>query len=487
MLTTWPLGIWLGLATLGTLAAATTWRTGDPRHHAPPGLAFGLMLFYYREPAAAPGGEPRRAALVDDHRARGRAHGRGRPRVGDSERGFHPVPELRAEAPPGARRGPAGANLVVGWASFLSIATVPLGGVLLDRDPATGRGDRGGPGRDRRRPAAPSRSAAPPPSGACSSASCSRPSLAWSPCQARRSRRGAATRGSGSSTRSSIAGMGLAPVVAGYLVDRSGGAAALWLAAILWLSALPALWVFRVLQRRWVAAGPARAERRPAAAQAWRSPRGRWHNGPRMTTLKDSHPPLAATPGLVFHGVSFDPVKHTVRAFDLAGFDAELQDPDVFSWVDIQAPDIAPMNEVLRRMDIDLVLVSHFDRPEVLPRIVERSDCLAFYLYPIYEPESHLDTAHDHRGDRVRPDDPGPRHRLRDHLPPAPARRGGPDQGDLRRQLPAGRQDARLHRVPVPAALPLRLRAPQPRQRQLPRPPRGGAGGRAAPAAFPRA
>ncbi len=111
-----------------------------------------------------------------------------------------------------------------------------------------------------------------------------------------------------------------------------------------------------------------------------------------MTTLKDAQTPLTSTPGLVFHGVSFDPVKHTVRTFDLGGFDAELQDPDVFSWVDIQAPDIAPMNEVLRRMDIDLVLVSHFDRPEVLPRIVERSDCLGFYLYPIYEPESHLDT-----------------------------------------------------------------------------------------------
>ena len=113
-----------------------------------------------------------------------------------------------------------------------------------------------------------------------------------------------------------------------------------------------------------------------------------------MTTVKGTPTPLTSGPGLVFHGVSFDPVKHTVRTFDLTGFEAELQDPDVFSWVDIQAPDIAPMNEVLRRMDIDLVLVSHFDRPEVLPRIAERSDCLAFYLYPIYEPERHLDTAH---------------------------------------------------------------------------------------------
>ena len=112
-----------------------------------------------------------------------------------------------------------------------------------------------------------------------------------------------------------------------------------------------------------------------------------------MTSVKDSLAPLAGTPGLVFHGISFDPSNHTVRTFDLAGFDAELQDPVVFSWIDIQAPDISPMNEVLRHMDIDLVLVSHFDRPEVLPRIVERSDCLAFYLYPIYEPETHLDTA----------------------------------------------------------------------------------------------
>jgi hypothetical protein len=134
-----------------------------------------------------------------------------------------------------------------------------------------------------------------------------------------------------------------------------------------------------------------------------------------MTTLRDTQAPMTKTPGLIFHGVSFDPVKHTVRPFDLTGFDAELQDPDVFSWVDIQAPDIAPMNEVLRRMDIDLVLVSHFDRPEVLPRIAERSDCLAFYLYPIYEP-SGTSTPRDDRGDRVRPDDSRPRDGLRDHV-----------------------------------------------------------------------
>jgi hypothetical protein len=111
-----------------------------------------------------------------------------------------------------------------------------------------------------------------------------------------------------------------------------------------------------------------------------------------MTVVHERAHPLAASPGLIFHGVSFKPADHSTRVFDVAGLDKELEDPDVFSWVDIQAPDIAPMNEVLRRMDIDLVLVSHFDQPEVLPRIVERPDCLAFYLYPIYDPERHLDT-----------------------------------------------------------------------------------------------
>jgi magnesium transporter len=94
----------------------------------------------------------------------------------------------------------------------------------------------------------------------------------------------------------------------------------------------------------------------------------------------------------VFHGVSFNPSDHSTRSFDRAGLDRELADPNVFSWIDIQAADISTLNEVLKRLEIDLVLVSHFDRPEILPRIVERPDCLAFYLYEIEEPERHLET-----------------------------------------------------------------------------------------------
>ena len=91
-----------------------------------------------------------------------------------------------------------------------------------------------------------------------------------------------------------------------------------------------------------------------------------------------------------FHGVSFDPATQAVRRFSLAELDRELADPAVFSWIDIQADRIDPLNDVLRRMGIDLVLVGHFGEPEVLPRIVERPDCLAFYLYSIHEPEHHL-------------------------------------------------------------------------------------------------
>ncbi len=90
---------------------------------------------------------------------------------------------------------------------------------------------------------------------------------------------------------------------------------------------------------------------------------------------------------------SFNPHRKAMKTFELSQLEAELADENVFSWIDIQAPSIAPLNDVLRRLDIDLVLTSHFQAPEILPRIVERSDCLAFYLYEVEDPELHLDTS----------------------------------------------------------------------------------------------
>jgi len=91
--------------------------------------------------------------------------------------------------------------------------------------------------------------------------------------------------------------------------------------------------------------------------------------------------------------VSFERESKTTRAFDLADLDRELSNQGVFSWIDIQDSHIATLNDVLRRLGLDLVLTSHFDEPEILPRIVERQDCLAFYLYEVADPELHLDTS----------------------------------------------------------------------------------------------
>lgn len=95
-----------------------------------------------------------------------------------------------------------------------------------------------------------------------------------------------------------------------------------------------------------------------------------------------------------FHAVSFDPTARTCHVFSREELDRELDNPNVFSWIDIEASDIGVLNDVLASLEIDLVLLSHFDEPEILPRIVERSDCLAFYLYEIVNPERHLDTSH---------------------------------------------------------------------------------------------
>jgi magnesium transporter len=104
-------------------------------------------------------------------------------------------------------------------------------------------------------------------------------------------------------------------------------------------------------------------------------------------------PTLASGKDVVFHGVSFDAEARSCRTFGREDLERELRDPKVFSWIDLQAPDISVLNDLLRRWEIDLVLTSHFDEPEILPRIVERPDCLAFYLYEVVDPELHLDTS----------------------------------------------------------------------------------------------
>jgi MFS family permease len=253
MLTSWPLGIWLGLATLASVATATTWRVAILVTTLLTALAFGLTLFGYREPAALRG-----AATAQRWWTIGGREAALTTIIGLAwatlNAGFMLFlsfgPKLLLE------RGaiPADANLAIGWASLLSIFTVTLGGVLLDRV--------------RRRGAVIVAGLAGCGIG-CAALALGGPPALWSilvglliaPVAGVVALAGEVLSPPSRSTGFGIfytlfyAGMGLAPVVAGYLVDRNGGSAAVWLAAILWLSALPTLAIFRVFHRRWAASG----------------------------------------------------------------------------------------------------------------------------------------------------------------------------------------------------------------------------------------
>jgi MFS family permease len=252
MLIGWPLGIGLGLVTLGALAGATTWRTAIVVTTLSALLALVLMLLGYREPTAVSdrsGAERRWWSITGRETALVMLAGLAWATLNAGFILFLSFgPKLLLER--GAT--PASANLVVGWASLLSIATGPLGGGLLDRvrrrDAVIAAGLVG-------------------PALACGGLALGGPAVLWSvllglligPVVGVVALAGEALSPPSRSTGFALfytllyAGMGVAPVVAGYLVDLSGGAAALWLAAASWLAALPALWIFRVLQQRWAA------------------------------------------------------------------------------------------------------------------------------------------------------------------------------------------------------------------------------------------
>lgn len=99
-------------------------------------------------------------------------------------------------------------------------------------------------------------------------------------------------------------------------------------------------------------------------------------------------------PAPEMHAIGFHRGDQSVRPFEVADLEAKLADSEHIAWIDIQDPDIAPLNAILRRIGIDRVQLGHFDEPEVLPRIIEHEKCLVFNLYEIADPECHLDTSH---------------------------------------------------------------------------------------------
>jgi MFS family permease len=248
MLATWPLGIGLALATLGGVAARTSWRVAVGSTGVYAAIALVLVLLLYRDPD------------------------RGGPAAGPPGWRVITAPELRLTVVAGVawallnmgfvgvlafgpklliERGlsPAMAGLTVSWASLVSIASVPIGGALLDRlrrrDTVVLLGIAG--------------------AGAASAAlALGEPAWLWSvlvgllvaPAAGVVALPGEALSPASRSTGFGVfytvyyAGMGVAPVLAGVLVDRTeAAAAALWLAAAFWLLTVPAFWTFRALQR----------------------------------------------------------------------------------------------------------------------------------------------------------------------------------------------------------------------------------------------
>ena len=249
MLSSWPLGIWLGLAALGAVARARSWQAAILVSTLAAALAFLLMLLGYRDPGAPDRAPAARRWWVITGRETGLVMLAGVAWASLNAGfilylSFGPTLLVERGATPG------GANLAVGWAPLLSIVTVPLGGALLDRvrrrDVVITLGLVG-------------------PAVACGALALGGPATLWSvllglliaPVAGVVALPGEAlsppSRNTGFGLFYTVfyAGMALTPAVAGYLVDARGEPAALWLATGLWLAALPALGIFRALQRRW--------------------------------------------------------------------------------------------------------------------------------------------------------------------------------------------------------------------------------------------
>ena len=136
MLSAWPFGMALALVILGPLAGATSWRIAEYLTVAAAGLALALMVLAYREPSAAraaeAGAEPARFHLGVPGRVWALAVCAG---IGWAV--FNASVIVVASFAPsflmthGASVGEAGG--ITGLALWISIVSVPLGGLMADR------------------------------------------------------------------------------------------------------------------------------------------------------------------------------------------------------------------------------------------------------------------------------------------------------------------------------------------------------------------
>jgi MFS family permease len=133
MLAAWPFGMALALVVLGPLAVATSWRAAEYVTVAAAGLSLALIALGYREPpAVAAGGEPARFQLGVPGRVWALAVSAG---VGWALLNASVI-VVASFAPSflmtrGASVAEAGA--ITGLALWISILSVPLGGLVADR------------------------------------------------------------------------------------------------------------------------------------------------------------------------------------------------------------------------------------------------------------------------------------------------------------------------------------------------------------------
>jgi len=253
LMSMWPLGIAIALATLGGLARATSWQTAMYATAAYSALALVLVATLYREfplqTLPSPAGRPSLWTLSN------------------RELGFVVVaggawmllntgfivfmsftPALLID------RGftVARAGFLVSWASLIAIGSLPLGGYLIDHT---------------RKPNLWIAVGVVATAMACFMLSLAGPVLLWIvlfglafapptsaivalPSEVLRPE--SRSTGFGAFWAVYYLGMAVVPSVAGYLLDATGNAATpVWFSGLLWVMILPVLVVFRVLQHRW--------------------------------------------------------------------------------------------------------------------------------------------------------------------------------------------------------------------------------------------
>ena len=132
MLAAWPFGMALALMILGPLALLASWRVAEYATVVAAGLALGVMALIYQEPPAAGGGEAARPRLNVPARVWALAVSAG---IGWALLNASII-VVASFAPSflmarGASVGEAG--LITGAALWISIASVPLGGLVADR------------------------------------------------------------------------------------------------------------------------------------------------------------------------------------------------------------------------------------------------------------------------------------------------------------------------------------------------------------------